>query len=160
MRGQKLKKTAKGKGTIPMPPFYRTSITTPESFAKELNNRRGKESFSGQIVSDMLAYWEAVDTGKDTLRSKLQKGEASLIIEALSTREWKSSKLDDTSLSILVGAISDESLAKKFKVDLKPLIQKIESLTKIELLALLNWSRTSQQNGLSTEKAVIELFKE
>jgi hypothetical protein len=151
-------KAKKGSGS--MAQYYRTSITMPVAVAEELNQRRGKETFSGQIVNDLSVYWEAVRSGMSTLRHKFTKKEACFIADALDARTWGSMKLDEMALSDLIETVKNDGLAKKYKVSLATVIEKLEGLNLIELLALLNWSRTARQREDDPEKAAAQFPKE
>lgn len=139
----------------PKPPsqYHRTSITMPISVAGELESRRGAETFSGQIVNDLNSYWEAVRSGMQTLRQKFNRKEAAYISDALDARRWGSQKLDDMVLAEIVETIKNDGQPKKFEVKMLPIVDKLEQITMIELLALLNWSRTARQRGDSPVKA-------
>ncbi len=140
-------KPVKGKGSKSMAQYYRTSITMPIEIADEINNRRGEESFSGQMVNDLKAYWEAVRSGMTTLRTKINRQEACYIANALDTRKWSFQKLDDMALAEIVEAIKHDGDITKYKIDLTLLLSKFKNLTLLELLALSSWSRTGWQRG-------------
>jgi len=125
--------------------YYRTSVTMPTEIAGEIDKRRGSEYFSGQIVNDLKAYWEAVRSGMTTLRTKFNKKEASFIADALDARNWSYQKLDDMALAEMIEAIKQDGNPSKYGVDLTVIIKKLENLTLLELLSMASWSRTGRQ---------------
>jgi len=50
--------------------YHRTSITLPVAVAQEIDRRRGKTSFSGQITSDLNAYLKAVGCGMVLIKNR------------------------------------------------------------------------------------------
>ena len=156
MTNPKRKKTVNAKGSGSMAQYHRTSITMPVAVAEELDQRRGSETFSGQIVNDLSVYWEAVRFGMSTLRHKFTKKEACFICDALDARTWGSMKLDDMTLNDLIETVKNDGLAKKYAVNLAKVVEKLKALSMIELLALLNWSRTARQRNDAPEKAAAQ----
>ena len=63
--------------------FHRTSITLPVTVAMEVDRRRGRTSFSGQIAADFYAYWRAVGCGLVSLKTKLTIPEIRLLVKSL-----------------------------------------------------------------------------
>lgn len=157
---QKMLKSSSNKGNGIMSQYYRTSITLPVAVAEELQKRRGDETFSGQIGNDLTAYWEAVRSGMVTLRLKFTRSEACFIADALDARNWGSLKLDDMALAELAETVRNEGLANKYDVNPEEVVQKILGLTLLELMSLLNWSRTARQREDSPEKAAAVFLRD
>ncbi len=149
-------KSSEKRGTKPMAQYYRTSITLPNNIAEEIELRRGAESFSGQIALDLGAYWEACRSGITKLRNRFDKKEASLLHHAIDARNWGAVKVDEMALAELIENVKRNAAGDPL---LDAVVTKMGNLCLVELLALLNWSRTCRQRNDSPETAVA-LFRD
>lgn len=143
-----------------MSQYRRTSITMPQFVAEELELRKGNESFSGQLVNDLSAYWEAARSGMNTLRTKFTRQEACFIYDGMNIHSWAATKLDDLALSELVNTIRNDGLANQYNIKMDSVLARLESISLLELLALFNWVRIASQRGDSPEKAATLFPKE
>jgi hypothetical protein len=153
-RGSKrTQSTGRRKGKTSMPQYTRTSITMPVSVSEEIERRRGNESFSGHIVLDLNAYWDAVRLGMHKLRNRFNKQEACHLAATIDARRWGAQRLDGIVIPEIVFTIQNSDRTNKYGVDIDKLAEKLRELDLIELLALLNWSRTGRQKDETPEES-------
>jgi hypothetical protein len=138
-----------------MTQYHKVCISTTKSIAEEINLRRGKEeNFSGQVSMDLEAYWDFLRQGMKFLVTKFNSKEAGFLAAAIDGTQWKLSKLDDlTAREVVAYAKFDQKLAKRHEVEIHQIEAKLNSLDLFELVALLDWSRTTRRQGLTPKQA-------
>ena len=142
--------------------FHRTSITLPIVVAKEIDRRRGRKSFSGQITSDLNAYWRAVGCGLVLLKTKLTMPEIRLLVKSLFGTRWDDRKLDEAVLAEVIEKVRTGGIAYKsgdnVDLDLDELVTRLDDTSMFELLVLFDLIRTSQGRYEKAKKAAVSYF--
>lgn len=136
---------------------HRTSITMPYPVRDRLEKERGLETFSGQVTNELLAYWEAVRVGRQSLRKLFSTEEIEHIYKSASVQDLANRKL---TTSILADIIDDvTSTPPKGDLKVQPLTEKLETLQQLEVMALVNWLRICTQRGEKPAEAVALLLE-
>jgi len=127
------------------------SISLPAPIEARIKNRAGADTtFSGQIQDDISLCWSLLDRGLAQARKKLSQAEAKLLLDVQNATFW-----DASQLSIWLGGglhhqVSDgidlDGLDKKWGLDGPALLDKINDLTDLETVALLDWCRWMWRN--------------
>ena len=142
--------------------FHRTSITLPVTVAMEVDRRRGRTSFSGQIAADLYAYWRAVGCRLVSLKTKLTIPEIRLLVKSLFGTRWEDRKLDEAVLAEVIEKVRIGGIAYKIgdnvDLNLDELVTRMENTSMIELLALFDLICTSQRQYGKPEKVPVSYF--
>jgi len=142
--------------------YHRTSITLPVAVAQEIDRRRGKTSFSGQISSDLNAYLIAVGCGMVLIKNRFTMPESRLLIRSLFGTRWDDRKLDEAVLAEVIEKVRTGGITNKSGDDadlnLDELFERLDDMSMIELLALFDLIRISQQRYGKPQKAAASCF--
>ena len=150
-------KTTKEK-PIAKPPqggVYKTSVSLPPAVKAKIDAIRGSESFSGQIVNDLKAYWAAADYALLSITEKADgftAEEGEYISEALILRDWTATGFDHFLLQSIITVVSNGPPIRG-DISVSKIIGKLEKLSMIELLGFVEWSRAAKRNGWSHKQA-------
>jgi len=142
------------------------SITLRESVLKEVDSRgeRGEANRSGVISRDLDRYYESLKRVRAELRKKLSDAEMSAILDNLDG-VWMA---EPVSINLLYANVEDgielEGLDKKWKIDGPALIEKLRSMSFIELCAITDaaekwWTRVSNGEQPKFKEALQETKK-
>lgn len=140
----------------------KTSINLKESVSTEVDLRgeHGEANRSGVISRDLERYYESLKRARADLRKKFSGAEVSAIVENLKG-VWMG---EPVSISLLIwatvaDAIDLNRLDKRWKIDGKALVEKIRSLSFIEICALADaaerhWYNFAQGDDLKSSEAL------
>jgi hypothetical protein len=142
------------------------SITLRESVLKEVDSRgeRGEANRSGVISRDLDRYYESLKRVRAELRKKLSDAEMSAILDNLNG-VWMA---EPVSINLLYANVEDgiklEGLDKKWKIDGPALIEKLRSMSFIELCAITDaaekwWTRVANGEQPKFNEALQETKK-
>ena len=138
---------------------YKTSVSLPPSVKAQIDAIRGSESFSGQIVNDLKSYWAASDYALLALSKKADgftAEEGAYISEALTLRDWVATGFDHFLLQSIITVVSNGPPIRG-DISVPKIIGKLEKLSMIELLGLVEWSRAAKRHGLTHKQAGVRL---
>lgn len=137
------------------------TISLKDEVLESVDSRgeRGEANRSGVISRDLDRYYDALKRARVELRKKLSEAEIAAIIDNLNG-VWMA---ETVSITLLYANIEDaielEELDKKWKIDGLALVEKLRSMSFIELCALTDaverwWNRNTPGEDLKYSEAL------
>jgi len=127
-------------------PVKKQSVSMPDPHWDRLKSRAGEDApISAQIAEDLSLCWGLLDRGLQTARAKLTQAEAKLLLDVQNSTFWDSSQIMLWLHGGLQHQVSDgialDRLDQKWEIDGPAMLKKIEAMTELETVALLEWCR-------------------